>query len=561
MNRRPRRRSLVSAVVAAAFGLAACTGGGVDKPSPGALILDAYAGASGTFVENWNPFSPTGLSSVQGMIYEPLFLFNSLKSASERPTPLLGTEYSWNENGTVLSVTTREGVRWNDGKPFSAKDVAFTFNLIRNTPELNTTGTSPVAEVVDDTHLTLTFDKPSFVSAPTLLGGTYIVPEHIWQSKGDPATDRNSDPVGTGPMKAGEFSPQSYVLTKNPEFRAADDVRVGGLRFHSLSGNQAATDKLLAGQLDWAGIFIPDIKKVLDKRSDIGYTFYGSQQVVLATCSNAELGCEGPQTEQAVRQALSAAIDRDQVNKLAYYGNAQPISATFALLDRDRDFIAPGLDRTEPGSADVARAQRILEEAGWSKGADGIYAKNGVRLSLTVKVTTGYTDYITALDTMVQQFKAAGIEMEVRQVANSENTSSQGLGNFQLAISAIYQGRGPDPYYVYDGFFASKNTGRVGESVNPYGNVVRYSNPAVDAALDAAASTEDLKVKAEQYATIQREIVEDLPYIPIVNNITAAVYSKKRVTGFPTADDLWASPNIGSAPDNGLVLQRLRPVD
>ncbi|MDT0323078.1 ABC transporter substrate-binding protein [Streptomyces millisiae] len=561
MIRSSHLRLFASCVVAAAFGLAACTTGATNESSQGAPVLDAYAGASGTFVANWNPLSPTVLTGTQGMIYEPLFFFNNLQPAGDGPTPLLGTEYSWNDDGTVLSVSTREDVTWSDGEPFSARDVAFTFNLIRETPELNTTGTSPRAEVVDDTHLTLTFEQPSFVSAPTLLGGTYIVPEHIWAEKPDPATDTNAHPVGTGPMMVEDFSPQSYLLTRNPEFRQQDEIRVGGLRFHSLSGNQAATDRLLAGQLDWAGVFIPDVATVLDSRPDIGYTFYGSQQVVLAACSNADLGCEGPQTERAVRQALSAALDRDQVNTLAYYGNARPISATFALVDRDRDLIAPGLEQPEPGSADVARAEQILEDAGWRRGADGVYAKNGERLSLTVQVTTGYTDYITALDAMVQQFRAAGIEMEVRQVANSENISSQGLGDYELAIGAIYQGRGPDPYYVYEGYFSSENTGPVGESINPYGNVARYANPEVDAALQAAASTEDMAVRAEQYATIQHEIVDDLPYIPVIDNITAATYSTVRVTGFPAEDDLWASPNIGSAPDNGLVLLRLRPVD
>ncbi|WP_158621297.1 ABC transporter substrate-binding protein [Streptomyces triticirhizae] len=512
-------------------------------------------------MENWNPLSPTVLSGAQGMIYEPLFYFNNLKPATEEPTPLLGTSYSWNEDGTVLSVETRDGVNWSDGEPFSAEDVAFTFNLIRDTPELNTTGTTPEAEAVDDTHVTLTFEEPSFMDAPTLLGGTYIVPEHIWSEKPDPATDPNREPVGTGPMVASDFTPQSYLVEKNPEFRNADDVQVGGLRYHSLSGNQAATDKLLAKQLDWAGIFIPDVDNVLGNRDDIGLTSFGSQQVVLATCANAELGCEGPQTDPAVRHALSAALDRDQVNRLAYYDRAEPISATFALLERDADLIAPDLREPMPGSPDVEAAKSLLEEAGWTMGSDGIYVRDGERLSMNVQVTTGYTDYITALDAMAQQAKAAGIELVTRQVANSENTSSQGLGNFELAISGIFQGRGPDPYYIYETYFSSENTGPVGESINPYGNVVRYSNPEVDEALVAAASTEDMAVRAEQYAIIQEHIVEDMPYIPVVNNISFATYSTERVTGFPTEDDLWASPDVIGAPSNGLVIQRLRPVN
>ncbi|MET4780426.1 peptide/nickel transport system substrate-binding protein [Glaciihabitans sp. UYNi722] len=555
-----KKRALGAAlagVAIAALALTGCTPSGSNSGS-GGPTLAVYNGASGSFVKNFNPLSPTVLSEVQGMIYEPLFFYNNNAPLGTKPVPVLGSTFTANAAGTEVTVTTKKGVKWSDGKPFTANDVAFTMNLIRSNPALNVSGNTPSAKATDDTHVTFTFDRASFTDIPNILGTTYIVPEHIWKSIQDPVKDPNANPVGTGPLKLSSFTSQSYLLNKSKTFRDADKIEVGGVRMYSLAGNEAATSKLIAGQLDWAGIFIPDVKKVLGNKANLDYTTYGSQQVVLNTCSNAALGCTGPQTDPVVRQAMSAAIDRTQVNKLAYYDNAVPISATFALPGRDDKFIADSVKGTEPMTPNVKKAESLLESAGWTKGSDGIYAKGGQRLSMKVLVTSGYTDYIAALQTIKQQFKAAGIEIDVQQVANQENNSAAGFGKFQLQINGLFQGPTADPYYLYDSAFGSENTTQVGTSGNPYKNVARFSNKTVDDALKTASGTQDLSEKAKAYATIQQIIVKDLPYIPIINNRSFVEYSTKQVTGFPTDKDLYAQPAPGTSPDNAQVLMHLK---
>lgn len=565
------RKSTTWAACALAFGLtlASCTGsssGGTPNGTPNGSAkgagptLAVYNGGSGQFVKNFNPLSPNVLGNIDGMVYEPLFFFNNLSPLGSKPTPLLGASYSFNDKGTVLSVTTKSGVTWSDGQPFTANDVAFTFNLIKKTPELDTTGNAPTAKATDDTHVTLTFAKPSFTDGPNVLGTRYIVPEHIWKNKTNVATDPNDNPVGTGPMMLSDFNGQSYLLKKNPKFRDAADVKVPGVRVFSLSGNQAATDKLLAKQLDWAGIFIPNVDKVLKAAPSVSYSATGSQQIELNTCSNAKLGCTGPQTDKVVRHAIYQAIDRQQINKLAYFGKASPISPTYCLLDRDKQFIAAAYSGPAPMTPNVGKATQLLEGDGWTKGADGIYQKAGQQLSMTVLVTAGYTDYIATLQAMTEQLKAAGIEIKTQQVANNENTSAQALGHFQLAISGIFQGPAADPYYIYNNTFSTANTTKVGVSGNPYGNVSRFSSPVVDAALQQAAGTQDLGVKAAAYAKIQSVIVPDMPYIPVLNNVSFAEFNTADYKGWPTYDDQYASASPASAPGNGVVLTRLRPV-
>src|SRR5215472_8105305 len=95
--------------------------------------------------DTFNPYSATstggpGGVTAQGLYNEPLFIWNIL-NPSEAPFHILGTGYAWSDGGKTLTITTRSGVKWNDGKPFSASDVAFTFNMIRTHPGLDTDGT------------------------------------------------------------------------------------------------------------------------------------------------------------------------------------------------------------------------------------------------------------------------------------------------------------------------------------------------------------------------------------------------------------------------------------
>lgn len=529
------RRSLCAGAAVVALTLTSCTGGAPNAAPQGPKstmgpILQVYRGASGQFVENYNPLSPTVVADVNGLIYERLFFFDNTAPLDAPPTPELGKSYQFDKAGTVMTVTLQDGVTWSDGQSFTADDVAYTFNTMRATPALNTTGNSPKAKANGKNKIILTFDSPAFADAPTLLGSP-IVAQHIFAKMKDVTTDPNKNPVGTGPMKLKSFTAQSYVFEKSDSFRAADQVHAPGLRYFSLSGNEAATNKLVAGNLDWAGIFIPKVDQVLKPFPDLHFQPITDQQVVLTTCSNPKLGCTGPQTSSAVRQAMAAAIDRTQVNQLAYFGRGIPISPTFALPKRDAKLIAPQFS-PEPMQSDVAKAKSLLEGDGWKLGADGIYTKGGKRLSMTVIVTSGYTDYISALDIMKQQLQKAGIEINPQQQANAEIISARALGKFQVAIDGIFQGPVGDPYYIYKNNFDSKNTGPVGESSNPYGNVARFSNPAVDAAIRVAAGTQDTAVKAAQYFKIQKIIVPDLPYVPVINNQGFGIYSTANYTGW-----------------------------
>ena len=549
---------LAAVLAAAALAVTGCSSGGSAAGGAGKSQITIFNGATGTIARNFNPFSPTELQPTLGVIYEPLYYYNLASTAA--PQPELATAYKWNAAGTQLTITTRSGVTWTDGKPFTAKDVAFTFNLITKTPALNTSGLNATATTTGNNTAVLTFKSKSFTQEPQVLGNTAIIPEHIWSKIADPAKDINKNPVGTGPYKLGTFSSQSYSLNKNTDYWEQGKPQIDSVRYISLSNADAASAALLAGKVDWMSAFLPNLQTLLKGHQDLAYVNTPALTTSLFTCSNASLGCKGPQTDPAVRQAIYYAIDRTQINKLAGGGFATPASPTLLLPDRDKAWIANPADVTAPQTGDPAKAESILQGAGYTKGADGIYQKGGKKLSLTVQVVAGFSDYISAISVMATELKAVGIQLKGSQLAYNAWNSNETTGNFQLTMDSIGLGASSNPNFTYQPRYTTKDTAKVGEVAATSGNYSRYSNPKVDAAVVAAAATNDPATQKAQYAIVEKEIVRDLPYIPIYVNSTLTEFNTTNATGWPTNNNKYAFPASWKSWDNGIVLKQLKPV-
>src|SRR6516164_2415425 len=180
--------------VALALGVAACSSSGSSTPSGTSSSPSSAMGTKTLVVEStplspltqtFNPFSATSTGYTlhsTDLYYEPLFFFNIL-NPSQAPVPMLATAYAFSDGGKTLTLTTRAGVKWSDGKPFSAADVAFTFNLIAKNPSLAQTGTpAPTsASASGPNTVVLNFAQPQAGNI-YLIGTQPIVSQHVWQS-------------------------------------------------------------------------------------------------------------------------------------------------------------------------------------------------------------------------------------------------------------------------------------------------------------------------------------------------------------------------------------------
>jgi peptide/nickel transport system substrate-binding protein len=519
-------------------------GGATDRE----LVI--WAGSQTPITANFNPYAVGVLHLANGGIYETLFNFNKL--ADVEPTPMLGESFEWNEDGTELTVTLREGVKWNDGEAFTADDVVYSFTNDAAKPDF-----LKDAVAGDDTTVTFSFDGPGFANEFALLGSTYIVPEHVFSKQSDLITWANdTDPVGTGPYTLASTSDAAYTAEANPDYWGGAP-KVAKLRYVGIDANQSAEDLLRSGQIDWTTMFVPEPDSITAS-GNVGYLNTPIDPTVLYTCANADMGCEGPQTDVAVRQALNLAIDRGDITEKAFVGPAKAISPTFALLGRDDKWIADGMPAESPQEADAAAAASILEDAGYTKDADGFYGKDGKAIELTLTSVDGWTDYNNAAKLIQEQAAAAGLKVTASTVSWNEFADSRMAGDFQLIMGGVVGTSIADPFQIYRDWFSGDYTQPVGTQLETgEWNFSRYDNDEVDAAVEAAAATNDEAAKAEAYATIQEHIVNDLPYIPLVVNASQTFFNTADYTGWPTEEDLYMFPPSWQGPSSGLILSKL----
>ncbi|MBL1067002.1 ABC transporter substrate-binding protein [Streptomyces sp. 7-21] len=505
-------------------------------------------------VANFNPFSSEPLQATNGWIYEPLFFFNGVQAGDVKPW--LGQTYEWSEDGTSLTITVRSDVTWNDGEPFTAEDVAYTFGVVAGNESLNSYGL-PIesARAQDESTVVLTFSESALAQEYYILGKQKIVPEHVWSEipDNDKATVLNENPVGTGAWAVDSVEPTTMVL------RARDDYYVEGLphfdtvRFRSFSDNNAANAAITDGSIDWGGTYIPQAEKNYLSKDE----YFDLVNIPIATAFLIPNAQEGPTADADVRHALSAALDRDFMNQNVYGGVNEPAHPSGLLLPNLESVADPDLADAQFETGEDAVAEH-LTSAGYTRNEDGDWTRDGEQLSLELSIVSGWSDYISMADMARQQLAEVGIELTVNAVSYQEWTDLRNRGEFELVLDSA--GFTPDPRAYYYNLLSSNLARPIGEE-SPEGNYGRYENEAVDEALRAIAQTTEVEEQLPHYYEIQRLFMEDMPLIPLFAAQNMMEFNGNNVTGYPTNENPYASPAIWLDPDGGWVAARLEPVE
>jgi peptide/nickel transport system substrate-binding protein len=547
MSTRPWRVRTIAAAAALLTGgvLAGCgsSGGTAAQSSPSGnnSVLTITTGAAGTFQDDFNPYSPNVEDPTNGMIYEPLFFFDTAKAGVI--DPWLGTSYAWSNNGTTLTVQLRHGVKWSDGKPFTSTDVAYTFNLALKNAALNKFAL-PLKSVTTsgpDT-VVISFTQSAYTDAYYALGKVDILPQHIWQSVSNPTTFLNTHPVGTGAFELSNFSGQVFSLTANPHYYTAGLPKFKSIRFLAFSGNTTSDAAIESGAVDWAGSFIPNIKQTYLAKNPK----FVVSDIPLSTAFLVPNLVSGPTSKLAVRQAISAALNRTQISNTVYNGYAPPTNPEALLTPNFTSVQDPSLASASFGSPSAAKAKNILTKAGIK-----------TPLNLTVDMVNGYTDYLSDLQIMVQELKPAGINLTIDQPAFTQFTSIQDTGKFELLMDNF--GYTPTPWSYYYSLLDSAIAKPIGQ-VDTVGNFGRYKNPAVDKLLSQIADTTSASVQNPAFYKIENIFASQLPLIPLFEQQDEIEFNGAKVANLPSVSNPYGAPAVYIQPDMGWIAARLVPV-
>ncbi|MBR7839213.1 ABC transporter substrate-binding protein [Actinospica durhamensis] len=552
------RRALLALSTAALLAgtTAACgssgtgSSGGSAGGASGTIV--ATTGSTSPFTSDFNPFSPNVQTGAIGMIYEPLMFFNTAKSGDIESW--LAKSYSWGAGGTSITFTLRSGVQWNDGKAFSADDVAFTFNMEAKNAALNTYGL-PISNAVANspTSVTINFSKPAYTDLYYLAGKSMILPEHVWQSVTDPKTFADANPVGTGAYMVGKVSSQVMDLTANPHYYQAGLPKVKTIRFLAFTGNTTADQAIESGEIDWGGGFIPNIQTNYLKKSST----YKVEDIPLSVTYLLTNDKTGPTANKDVRQAISDTVDRNFISTSVYNGYAPAINPLDLLTPNFSSVLDPSLASQSFGSPDATTAESLLNSAGYTMGSDGyMHDGSGKDLEIAIKVPTGWSDYISIQQIVQQELKAVGIKIDISTEAYQSWINDQNSGNFQILIDNF--GYTPDAYAYYDQLLDGSKAPAIGKT-DQFGDFGRFDDPQIDALLNTISQTADASAQKQDFYQIEQLILTDLPTIPLFAAQDEIEFNGGKVTGYPTTGDAYAAPPIWLQPDEGWVAMHLTP--
>ncbi|MGL4961060.1 MAG: ABC transporter substrate-binding protein [Inquilinus sp.] len=551
------RRSLLQA--AAAAGAMAGTAPFVRaQDGSGAPLLRIGAGQAASWVRNFNPLVPDSLFPTQYAIHEPMLVFST---ATGKTTPWLATGWGFSDDGKRLSFTLRDGVKWSDGQPFTARDVAFTLNLLKKNPGLSGSGgirgvmdTMTGAAATDDRTCTVDFSR-AFTPALYAIGQQSIVPEHVWKDVADPVTHANETPVGTGPFtQVTVFKPQYWELHRNPNYWQPGKPGIEGLAFPSYASNDAGTLGLINGDFEWMQLFIPDVENTFVARNPDHFRYWypliGEMVMLYANTATK------PLDDIVLRKAIGMGVNRQQICTVAVYDYTRPADAT-GMSDLYAQWKDPAV--VEAGkqlvSHDPAKANEMLDAAGYVRDGDVRKAPDGTPLEFELVMPSGWSDWVQGGQIIAQNLKEIGIRVKLRGVEVTAWYDATYKGSFQLSLGST--SINPTPFDHFQSMMSGKVTRPVGEvaAVNWH----RYGSPRIDGLLEKFAATADEAQQRSLAREMQQAFLDEWPAIPLYPGPQWGECSTAKFKGFPSADAPYAllGPNISS--ESLLVLTALTP--
>jgi peptide/nickel transport system substrate-binding protein len=573
VSRRAFLHKMVGLGLTAPFATQLLAHAGLAQTAPPSDYKPTKAGGGGTLKALFwqgatllNPHFAVGTKDQEGarIFYEPLAAWDP----DGNLIPVLAAELPDVENGGIaadgMSVTwkLKKGVQWHDGRPFTADDVVFNWEYAADPATAATTiGDYKDAKVekVDPLTVRVRFDKPTPFWTRMFVGGTgMIVPKHLFEGyKGANSREAqgNLKPVGTGPYRFVEFKPGDLVRgERNPNYHVPNrpyfdtiEMKGGG------DAVSAARAVIQTGEYDYAwNMQVED--EILSRLENAGNAKGRAEMVVSRAMEHIQLNNTDPWTEvdgersslktthpllsdAAVRQALRLLVDRASVEKYIY---GRTGVATGNFLNNPERYVSTNTT----WEFNIDKANRLLDEAGWKRGPDGIRAKDGKKLKFVFQTSINAPRQKTQA-IVKQACQKAGIDIELKSITASVYFSSDVANpdtarKFYADLQMFTTGTPsvPDPERFMQQFVswevASKDNKWQGM------NSTRWRNEEYDKNFLNAQSELDPVKRAALFIKMNDLVVNEIAVTPVLNRRWVAVMSNKlKATLSGWDNDFW----------------------
>ena len=548
------KSTLGIAALAAVLALTGCTGGGGDQNESDGAALTIAKPDGAIAAESNNPWIGDSSALKLGYantLFEPLAFVNVI--ADKPVTPWLATEIEWAADYKSVTVTAREGVTWNDGEPFTADDIKFTFELLRDNPAIEPAALGITDVTVDGDKVTISFENSVFVKQDKVLE-KFIVPEHIWKDVEDVTTETNPEPVGTGPYTLTSWTSQSVKLDQRDDYWGGE-LAVPTLYFVSYNDNTALTTALANGDADWAQGFIPNIEDAyLSKDEDNQYwapAGLGVDALWFNTTSK-------PFDDKALRQAMNLIVDRAKHLEVAREGSIPALTSVTGLPTPAGDPFIVDEFQGQEYEVDIDGAKQILTDAGYTWDADEkLIDPDGEQVTFTIQVPQGWSDYVTGITLIAEDVKQIGIDATVDTPDVDTWWAAKGTGDFQAILH--WTDTGLTPWDIYSNVMDGTRLVPLGEQSEMY-NFGRYDNAEVTASLADYANAADDATRAAALEEIQTAFVDEAVALPIGTRPFIGEFNTRNYVGWPSDEDPYAVPEP-TRPQMLLVLTKLQAAE
>ncbi len=466
-----------------------------DVPVQGDWLVDQLSAEPSTL----NPIVATDAysASIDSYIYESLLKRNEKTLELE---PVLAERWEISEDHLTYTFYLRRNVFWQDGKPFTARDVQFSFDRIRD-PKVDAAHLRNYyrdikeLDVLDDYTVRFRYRVPYFL-ALEFCGGIPIVPAHVFK-EGDDFNQHPTgrSPIGTGPYRFLEWrTGEEVVLVRNENYWG-EKPYLNRIVFKVISDATVALQVLKQGGLDTMGLTpIQWVKQTENKRFEENYRkfkYYQPRYTYIGWNMRKPLF-----SDRRVRQAMTMLVDRDMILKKILFGLGTVVTGPFYINSPEYN------TNVKPYPYDPQAAVALLKSAGWEdRNGDGILEKDGVPFQFEFLIASA-SKFAEQLATILQEnLKQVGIRMTIRKLEWAVFIQKIDEHNFDACTLAWSMGWESDPYQIWHSSQADKGS-----------NFVGFSNAEADRIIDTARQEFDKDKRNELYHRFHEIVHEEQPY-------------------------------------------------